>query len=98
MRLFVAVEIAPAVAAAADALIDRLRARAVRLAPRSRITWVTADRLHLTVRFIGHVDADRADAVLQVLRRHSGRSRSTSPSRALGRFHQKGRLGSSGQA
>jgi RNA 2',3'-cyclic 3'-phosphodiesterase len=67
MRLFVAVEIAPAVAAAAAALIERLRERAIRLAPRSRIAWVTADRLHVTVRFIGHVDADRADAVRQVL-------------------------------
>lgn len=67
MRLFVAVEIAPAVAAAAAALIERLRERAKRLAPRSRITWVPADRLHVTVRFIGNVDADRADAVGQVL-------------------------------
>lgn len=67
MRLFVAVEIAPAVAAAAAALVDRLRARASRLAPRSRITWVTADRLHLTIRFIGPVDAETADAVRQAL-------------------------------
>jgi 2'-5' RNA ligase len=67
MRLFVAVEVAPAVAAAAAALIERLREHAIRLAPRSRITWATADRLHLTVRFIGHVDADRAHAVRQVL-------------------------------
>jgi 2'-5' RNA ligase len=67
MRLFVAVEIAPAVAQAAAALIQRLRERAMRLAPRSRITWVTGDRLHVTVRFIGHVDADHADAVRQVL-------------------------------
>jgi 2'-5' RNA ligase len=67
MRLFVAVEIAPAVAAAAASLIERLRDRASRLAPLSRITWMTADRLHVTVRFIGHVDADRADAVSQAL-------------------------------
>src|SRR5687768_18532540 len=67
MRLFVAVEIAPAVAAAAASLIERLRDRASRLAPLSRITWMTADRLHVTARFIGHVDADRADAVSQAL-------------------------------
>lgn len=67
MRLFVGVEIAPAVAAAAAALIERLRDRAARLAPLSRITWMTADRLHVTVRFIGHVDADRAAAVSQAL-------------------------------
>lgn len=67
MRLFVAVEIAPAVAAAAAELIDQLRARAGRLAPRSRITWVTADRLHITVRFIGHVDLERTDVIRQAL-------------------------------
>lgn len=67
MRLFVGVEIAPAVAVAAAELIDVLRERALRLAPRSRITWVTAERLHITVRFIGHVDADEADVIRQAL-------------------------------
>jgi 2'-5' RNA ligase len=67
MRLFVAVEIAPAVAAAAAGLIDRLRERALRLAPRSRITWVAADRLHITVRFIGHIDPDRTDVTRHAL-------------------------------
>jgi 2'-5' RNA ligase len=67
MRLFVAVEVAPAVAVAAAELIDSLRERARRLAPWSRITWVTADRLHITVRFIGHVDADRAGVIRQAL-------------------------------
>ena len=67
MRLFVAVEIDRAVAAAAAAVIDRLRAQALRLAPHARITWVTADRLHITVRFIGHLDPDRADVTCQAL-------------------------------
>ena len=67
MRLFVAVEIDPVVAAAAAAVIDRLRERAVRLAPQARITWLTADRLHITVRFIGHVDADTADVIRRAL-------------------------------
>jgi RNA 2',3'-cyclic 3'-phosphodiesterase len=67
MRLFVAVEIAPAVAVTAAGLIDSLRERALRLAPRSRITWIAADRLHITVRFIGHVDADQADVIRRVL-------------------------------
>jgi 2'-5' RNA ligase len=48
-------------------LIDNLRGRALRLAPQSRITWVTADRLHVTVRFIGHVDADKADVIRHAL-------------------------------
>ena len=67
MRLFVGVEIDPVVAAAAAAVIDRLRERAVRLAPMARITWVAADRLHVTVRFIGHVDADTADVIRRAL-------------------------------
>ena len=56
MRLFVGVEIAPAVAAAAAALVDELRRRAERLDPRARITWIPRERMHLTVRFIGTVD------------------------------------------
>ena len=67
MRLFVAVEIAPAVGAVAVELICRLRERALQLAPCSRMTWTTLDRLHVTVRFIGHVDAEQADAIRQVL-------------------------------
>ena len=67
MRLFVAVEIAPAVAAAAVQLINSLRATAMQLAPGSRITWATADRLHITARFIGHVDLDTVEVIRQVL-------------------------------
>jgi 2'-5' RNA ligase len=75
MRLFVAIELAPGVVAAALALIDRLRAKAVRLAPQSRMTWVTADRLHVTVRFIGHVDDQKANAITDAL----GSARSVAP-------------------
>ena len=90
MRLFVAVEIAPAVAAAAAALIERLRERAKRLAPRSRITWVPADRLHVTVRFIGNVDADRADAVGQVLAPPLGQAPFDLTLAGVGSFPPKG--------
>jgi len=67
MRLFVASELAPGVVASALDLIDRLRAKAARLAPQARMTWVTADRLHVTVRFIGHVDEHKADAIRDAL-------------------------------
>ena len=67
MRLFVATEIAASVGAAALGVIEQLSQRAVRLAPRSRIAWVTADRLHVTVRFIGHVDESQAAAIGDVL-------------------------------
>ena len=59
MRLFVAVEISEPGRGAALDLIARLRATAARLAPQARITWVTAERLHVTIRFIGHVDDRR---------------------------------------
>jgi 2'-5' RNA ligase len=63
MRLFVGVAIDAAVAAAAAGLSDELRRRAARLAPRARLTWIPAERLHLTVRFIGEADEHLADAV-----------------------------------
>ena len=67
MRLFVALEISGTVATAVLDLISRLRATAARLAPLSRITWVTAERLHITIRFIGHVEESKADAVRTML-------------------------------
>ena len=67
MRLFVACEVAAPVKTAAVALIEELAQRASRLAPSSRITWVTADRLHVTVRFIGFVDDTRAASIRAAL-------------------------------
>ena len=67
MRLFVGIEISPAVITATIELIAQLRAASVRLAPRSRITWVTAERLHITIRFIGHVDDRRVEEIRAVL-------------------------------
>ena len=56
MRLFVGVELDATVASAATALIGELQRRAARLAPAARITWTAEERLHITVRFIGHAD------------------------------------------
>ena len=67
MRLFVGIEISLAVVTATIELIAQLRAASATLAPRTRITWVTAERLHVTVRFIGHVDEAKADAIRAVL-------------------------------
>jgi 2'-5' RNA ligase len=67
MRLFVAVEIEPQVINATLALIRRLQTRAARVAPLARITWLTADRLHVTVRFIGHVDDEKAEDIRRTL-------------------------------
>jgi 2'-5' RNA ligase len=54
MRLFTGIELDAAVSQAAAGLIDALTQRTRRLAPRGRVGWVTAERLHVTVRFIGH--------------------------------------------
>jgi 2'-5' RNA ligase len=67
MRLFVGIEIAPAVVTATIELVAQLQAASATLAPRSRITWVTPERLHITIRFIGHVNDARADEVRALL-------------------------------
>src|SRR5690242_14048129 len=67
MRLFIGIEVAPAVAAATLELIAQLQTASATLAPRSRITWVTLERLHITIRFIGHVDDSRVDEIRDVL-------------------------------
>jgi 2'-5' RNA ligase len=65
MRLFVAVEFDEAIRHAADQVAGELRTR---LDPRVRASWVIADKMHLTVRFLGHVDDTRVPAVLEALR------------------------------
>jgi 2'-5' RNA ligase len=52
-----------------DRLLTLLRRRAVELAPKSRVTWVSSDRLHVTVRFIGHVDEGQLEAIKEALLR-----------------------------
>lgn len=63
MRLFVAVEIDPDVARRISELSDELRRRVTAFARRARITWIPAERLHLTLRFIGEVDEGKAAAI-----------------------------------
>ena len=63
MRLFIAVELDSAVTSTAAAMAEELRRRASRLAPRARITWIPAQRLHLTVRFIGNSDPAGVQAI-----------------------------------
>jgi 2'-5' RNA ligase len=59
MRLFFAVELDESVRTEAGRIVDVLRRRAQAIAPRARLTWVTSDRMHLTVRFIGAADEER---------------------------------------
>jgi len=63
----VAAEIGKALAARAAALSGELQTRASDAAPRAKVTWVPADRLHLTIRFIGEVDDAKASAVCEAL-------------------------------
>ncbi|MEX0990729.1 MAG: RNA 2',3'-cyclic phosphodiesterase [Actinomycetota bacterium] len=53
MRLFIAVELPPEVREAVHAALDPLRDRF------PRIRWVPAENLHVTLRFLGELGADR---------------------------------------
>jgi 2'-5' RNA ligase len=67
MRLFIAVELDERIRSEAGRVVEVLRRRGASLAPRARLTWVTADRMHLTVRFIGAADEERLAAVRRAL-------------------------------
>lgn len=69
MRLFVAVETGPEVAAGVAPLVAELKRRAERLAPLARISWTAMERVHLTLRFIGEVPPSRAEAIGKALER-----------------------------
>ncbi len=69
MRLFVALEIPPAVRENLAALIRDLRA----IAPQPK--WVRAENLHITLKFIGEV----ADTKLEAIRQALGKARSEAP-------------------
>ena len=56
-----------AVRQATAAVMEECRARARRLAPAARITWVAPERLHVTVRFLGAADEERAAAIRTAL-------------------------------
>jgi 2'-5' RNA ligase len=67
MRLFIAIDVGDAIAAEAARVVEMLRRRAQALAPGARISWVTPERMHLTVRFIGYVDQPTASAIEEAL-------------------------------
>jgi RNA 2',3'-cyclic 3'-phosphodiesterase len=63
MRLFVAIEMNRSIEEAAREVIDDLRGRVARLAPRARVTWSAPERIHITVRFIGEADEARVQNI-----------------------------------
>jgi 2'-5' RNA ligase len=62
VRLFVALEIPSAVRDYLAALIGELRA-ADTSTSKSKARWVRPENLHVTLKFIGHVEAGRLDAI-----------------------------------
>ena len=68
MRLFTAVEVGERIQAEAAAVVAELKRRVDRIAPRARVTWVVPSRMHLTLRFIGEVNASRAEQIINLLR------------------------------
>jgi 2'-5' RNA ligase len=66
VRLFVALEIPPGVRDNLAALIEELRAAGASTS-KHRARWVPAENLHVTLKFIGNVDAGRVDAIRAAL-------------------------------
>ena len=91
MRLFVAVEIDDALVRAATALIAELRAQAAQVAPHARITWLAADRLHLTLAFLGNIDDSWLPGIRQALWSPHVAPRFSIRFRGVGVFPARGR-------
>lgn len=67
MRLFVGVELADPVRAAAAEVAERLRPRLQRSRTKVDARWIAPENLHITVWFLGEVTDDRADAIVGAL-------------------------------
>jgi 2'-5' RNA ligase len=67
VRLFAAVEIGDMLRNRAAEISQELQRRAFVAAPRAKVAWVPADRMHVTIRFIGEVDGETASSVRRVL-------------------------------
>src|ERR1700692_971835 len=66
MRLFVALEIPAAVRENLAGLIDELRG-ADASSSKNKARWVRPENLHVTLKFIGNVDADKLDSIRNAL-------------------------------
>lgn len=60
VRLFIAVPTSPAIRAAAGQVIDRLR-------PFGDVRWTPPERLHLTLKFLGAVSAEKVTPLAEIL-------------------------------
>jgi 2'-5' RNA ligase len=68
-RLFIAVDLGPLTRDHADRAIDSLKNRVGndRHARESKVSWVSAPRLHLTLHFLGGVDDERAVTLAEAM-------------------------------
>ncbi|HIJ65372.1 MAG TPA: RNA 2',3'-cyclic phosphodiesterase [Candidatus Hydrogenedentes bacterium] len=64
MRTFIAIELPEPIRRELAALGAALRQSGV------RASWVTADRIHLTLRFLGEIDPEDADHLSEILTQH----------------------------
>lgn len=90
MRLFTAIELGDEVRTRARMLLDELRARAHRAAPHAKLTWVSPDRMHLTLRFIGEVDETQGAKIIGALREALALAPFTVRWEGLGAFPPRG--------
>ncbi|HLL70772.1 MAG TPA: RNA 2',3'-cyclic phosphodiesterase [Pyrinomonadaceae bacterium] len=70
MRIFCAVELPEDVRARVAAHIARLRAAAAHLP--LKISWERAEKLHLTLKFVGEIEAERIEALQRAAGRAAG--------------------------
>jgi RNA 2',3'-cyclic 3'-phosphodiesterase len=85
VRLFVAIEIPSDVRDRIMALINELRA-AEPPSPKRRAKWVRAENLHITLKFIGHVETVKLDAIREVLSKVRSDTPVDASFRAIGFF------------
>ena len=72
MRLFIAAELSNSLQHAAARAADWIQERVQTAAPHSRIRWVPAVNLHVTIWFLGEVAEAKAETVVRALRQPLG--------------------------
>ena len=91
MRLFLGVELAPTLKAAAAEASASAQATIQQTAPRAPIRWVNPENLHITTWFLGEVDDERANRLRAVLEAPFATRRFTLRLEGVGTFPPAGR-------
>jgi 2'-5' RNA ligase len=92
MRLFFAVDLDEPVRVRAGRILDHLRARFERDSVElgRAVKWVRPENLHLTLHFLGELDAGRADEILAMMREPLGEGAFSLEFDGLGMFPASG--------